>query len=223
MALSHSPSVITNGIVLYLDAANTKSYPGSGTTWNDISNNKNNGILTNSPTFSSSNNGFFTFNGSTQFVDSGTNNNLLPTAGLTICSWVKTSVADKFIVDKMDSGLTAGFAMMGTSLSKFQMRIGAIESSSLSNITTNTWLFLTGVWTPSTSIKNYINGVYETQNTTSIPASIADPSVNFWIAKRRTGVDLWNGNIASVQIYNRALTDTEISQNFAATRGRFGI
>jgi len=62
------PNIVTSGLVLQLDAANTKSYPGSGTTWTDLSGNGNNGTLTNSPTFSSANGGIFTFNGTNQFI-----------------------------------------------------------------------------------------------------------------------------------------------------------
>ena len=63
MALNHSPSIVTNGLVLCLDAANTKSYPGSGTTWTDISGNGTSGTLTNGPVFNSANLGYFVFDG----------------------------------------------------------------------------------------------------------------------------------------------------------------
>ena len=72
MGLGHSPSVVTSGLVLALDAGNTKSYPGSGATWTDLSGNGNTGTLQNSPTYSSANSGYFTLNGSTQYA-TGTN------------------------------------------------------------------------------------------------------------------------------------------------------
>ena len=63
MALSHSPSIVTNGLVLCLDAANSKSYPGSGTTWTDLSGRGNNGTLVNGVGYNSGNLGSLVFDG----------------------------------------------------------------------------------------------------------------------------------------------------------------
>ena len=63
MALSHSPKIVTDGLVLCLDAGDGKSYSGSGTTWYDRSGNGNNGILVNGPTFDSNNRGAIVFDG----------------------------------------------------------------------------------------------------------------------------------------------------------------
>ena len=90
MGLGHSPSVVTSGLVLALDAGNTKSYPGTGTTWTDLSGNSNTGTLISSPTFSSVNGGSLTFNGSTNYVDCGNATNLQLYTG-TIAAWIKAS------------------------------------------------------------------------------------------------------------------------------------
>ena len=71
MAFNYSPNIITDGLVLYLDAANTKSYPGSGTTWRDLSKSQLNGTLTNGPTFNSSNGGSIVFDGVDDYVNLG--------------------------------------------------------------------------------------------------------------------------------------------------------
>lgn len=63
------PNIVTDGLVLYLDAANTKSYPGSGTTWNDLSGNGNNGTLINGYIFNSIGNGNLVFDGSNDYVN----------------------------------------------------------------------------------------------------------------------------------------------------------
>jgi len=68
MAIHRGPKIITNGLILCLDAASTKSYPGSGTTWFDRSGNGNNGVLTNGPTFSSTNGGSIVFDGTNDYV-----------------------------------------------------------------------------------------------------------------------------------------------------------
>ena len=67
MALHHSPRIVTSGLVLALDAADRNSYPGSGTTWTDLSGNANNGTLTNGPTFNSANGGSIVFDGTNDF------------------------------------------------------------------------------------------------------------------------------------------------------------
>ena len=72
MSLNHSPKIVTNGLVLCLDAADKKSYPGTGTTWFDRSGNGNNGILVNSPTFNSGNGGSIVFVGHNDYVNCGT-------------------------------------------------------------------------------------------------------------------------------------------------------
>jgi hypothetical protein len=76
MGVAYNTSIVTNGLVLALDAANTKSYPGSGTTWTDLSGNNNTGTLTNTPTYSSANSGSIVFN--------GTNNNATVNSNATI-------------------------------------------------------------------------------------------------------------------------------------------
>jgi len=68
MAFSYSPKIATDGLVLCLDAANNRSYPGSGTAWTDLSRGGNNGALTNGPTFNSANGGSIVFDGTNDYV-----------------------------------------------------------------------------------------------------------------------------------------------------------
>jgi hypothetical protein len=88
MAFNYSPKIVTDGLVLYLDAANPKSYPGTGTAWNDISRGGNNGTLVNGPTFDSTNGGSIVFDGVNDYGINNTPN--LPTGNITatICAWV---------------------------------------------------------------------------------------------------------------------------------------
>ena len=71
MSISGGPDIVENGLVLHLDAADTNSYPGSGTLWTDLSGNGNNGTLTNGPAYSSNNKGYFSFDGTDDYVDTG--------------------------------------------------------------------------------------------------------------------------------------------------------
>ncbi len=88
MAHFHSPRIITDGLVLALDAANQKSYPGSGTTWSDLSGNGNNGTLTNGPTFDSGNNGSIIFDGVDDYITTGTTpSQLQGNPSFTVSGW----------------------------------------------------------------------------------------------------------------------------------------
>jgi hypothetical protein len=224
---SHGPKVVTDGLVLCLDAGNSKSYPGSGTTWTDLSGNGNNGTLTNGPTYSSSNGGSLVFDGTNDFIDFTSDSNLFPTSGLTISSWFKTTVADRWVVNRTssppDTFPSDGYYLIGEIAGTMLFGVNAIGVSTPSVITTGTWINMVGTWTPSTSILLYQNGIQVASNTTSIPASIINPSVVIEIGRRPGGPDYWDGNLAQVSIYNRALTASEIQQNFNALRSRFGV
>lgn len=224
MSVSGGPNISEEGLVLYLDAANRKSYPGSGTSWIDLSGN-NNGTLTNGPTFDSANNGSIVFDGVNNFVDF-TDSGLLPTAGLTVSTWYKTSVADKWLVDKSAGSFFNGYRVIsnGDGSVSFQVNGPAVGTSAgFIAVNAGNWVNIIGTWTPSTSLILYSQGTQLAINTTSIPASINNPSANLRVAGRATNIDYWNGSVAQVSIYNRALSPDEILQNFNAQRSRFGI
>ncbi len=96
MSLSRGPKTITNGLVLYLDAANKKSYPGSGTTWTDLSGNVYNGTLTNGPTFSAANMGSIVFDGTNDNIQLGNASTFLPTSAISLNCWAKTNVTGAY-------------------------------------------------------------------------------------------------------------------------------
>ena len=88
--LAHGPSIITQGLVLALDAADRNSYPGSGTTWTDLSGNGNTGTLTNGPTYNSANGGSIVFDGSNDYVNFSYNSSLnIGGLNITLSSWVR--------------------------------------------------------------------------------------------------------------------------------------
>ena len=215
--------VVTNGLVLNLDTANPNSYPGSGTTWTDLSGNGNTGTLTNGPTFSSANGGSLVFDGTNDFIDFTSDSNLLPTAGLTVSAWFKTTVADIWLVNKTSNVSTNGYVLISNGAGNMQFAVNGILVTTPSVITTGAWINIVGTWTPSTSLLMYQNGALVNTNTTSIPASITNPSITLEIGRNVAGTDNWNGNLSQLSIYNRALTAAEVSQNFNATRSRYGI
>ena len=87
MAFNYSPKIVTDGLVLYMDAANSKSYVSGSTTWNDISRSGNNGTLINGPTFNSSNGGSIVFDGTNDYVNLSDSDNWFYTGNFTIEFW----------------------------------------------------------------------------------------------------------------------------------------
>ena len=215
--------VIQSGLVLNLDAGVLSSYSVPGTTWTDLSGNGNNGTLTLGPTFSSVNGGSLSFDGTDEYINFTSDSNLLPTAGLTVSAWFKTTVADKWLVTKTSNPSVDGYYIDCNGSGFMGFVVNGISVSTPSVITTGFWINIVGTWTPSTSILMYQNAIQVASNTTSIPASIIDPSFTLEIGRRYSAADYWNGNISQVSIYNRALTAQEIQQNFNATRSRYSV
>lgn len=230
MSFHHSPRIITDGLVLYLDAANTKSYPGSGTTWTDLSGNGNNGTLINGPTFDNGNNGSIVFDGVNDFVTTG--NQLDPIAyGLFADATSFWSVSSWFLPDTANTangaitgkgGGTGGLATYvvyesGTSLN-VRLRGGTILT--ITSALTSTWNEVVITW-DGTAAKAYLNGSYVNDIVVGVAAKQLN---NFVIGATGSGVNtFYKGNVADTKVYNRALTSNEILQNYNATKGRFGL
>ena len=238
MGLVHGaqePLGVTNGLVLYLDAANKRSYPGSGTTWFDRSG-SNNGTLTNGPSFNSSNFGSIVFDGSNDYVTIPFSLSF-PTgsSARTLCAFFKpTSLGVGGVIFGIGGNSTNGgrsSLWVGSDGNiGVECRNSGVFLSSLSDWGgLNTWNYLCAVYpSGSTTVGSfilYVNGSLKsssafngatTFNTTNQSAIIAT-------VPAAPGSNMFTGNIAQVSIYNRALTAAEIQQNFNALRGRFGI
>jgi hypothetical protein len=219
MGLGHSPSIVRDGLVLYLDAANPKSYPGSGTSVTDLSFLGNGGTLVNGTTYSSAEGGSFVFDGVNDAINC--NNPGLPQT-FTVSSWVKCTnvAASNNIVSKNGPY----FMRIVNSVVRFNV-LTSIGSWLFQNGTTtlinNVWYNLVMVY-DGVFFKGYINSNIEfsTVKTGDIQSNSA-----LYIGYTPAGGEQagFNGNIAQVSIYHRALTVEEIKQNFNATRGRYGI
>jgi hypothetical protein len=214
MATAYSPLVVTDGLVMYLDAGNTKSYPGSGTTWTDISRNGNNGTLTNGPTFNSANGGSIVFDGADDYVNCGSG--MSATGKITVSTWVKFNTVSIFqhIVDS--SSNTWHLAMLGN-IPYFWN--GSTYHQTGTALSTNTWYMVTGV--QGTTLDVYVNGILSN----SLESNINITTNNVWLGLWQPpgGGRALSGNIATTQIYSRALSQTEILQNYNATKTRFGL
>lgn len=224
MATHYSPKIVTDGLVLCLDAANPKSYPGSGTTWFDLSGNGNDGTLVNGPIFDSNDGGALNFDG----VDAKATTNISSFGNNTTWeAWVnRTTNANSY---NMFMGRTLPYFGLRTGNIIFSNSIGGSQRTLNSTGFTpanNTWYYLTFTTEydgESTVPKIYINGIFN--NSTTFTGSQSSATGFFAIGEGRS-TNPWypfNGKISAVKIYNRTLTPQEIQQNFQATRGRYGI
>jgi hypothetical protein len=230
MGLTHSPSIVRDGLVLYLDAANSKSYPGGGTTWFDLKNN-NNGTLINGVSFNSSNQGSFSFDGSDDYINTTFSQNIV-TTGFTYSFWfygtkstvhfpaqfyVNADTNTVFRIERFSAGndtIEFGHSLNGAA-------IGANELISY-NFPNNVWHYCTLVYDG--------NYKYIYKNDNLDVQSSANQSLTYYSgaslrigARQDASLLPFQGNISLVQIYERPLSLSEIQQNFNATRGRFGI
>jgi hypothetical protein len=236
LALSHSPSIITQNLVLCLDAGNSKSYPGSGTTWTDLSGNGNNGTLTNGPTYSSSNGGSLVFDGTNDYVNIGTQSLVgSGTSPFSVELWfynTKNWTSGQYSVFntiKQDTEFfIAVFNSSGTLYLYSPFRGGTAQWGipvTQSNYV-NKWVCLSIVYNggdknTASSFDTYSNGVK--LPTGSVNLGGAGGATNSNRISPDEGGIYYQGNIGAYKIYNRALTASEIQQNYNALRSRFGI
>lgn len=227
MASIGGPNIIEDGLVLYLDAANTRSYPGSGTTWNDLSGNGNSGTLTNGPTFDSVNNGSIVFDGVNDFlvIPFLTNYlNILTGIDFTITTWVnyKTLSINRNGLWGKDGVIEFG-PINNTSIQAWspsgQLTYNISSSEFVQKPTEFTLVndfnnFRTNLYINGVLVSNggFLRGGTNLTNFTLMTGAFDSPGARFV-----------NGDIYLFRTYNRVLSPQEILQNYNATKGRFGL
>jgi len=226
---NYTGGIVTNGLVLNLDAAKTDSYPGTGTTWRDLSGRGNNGTLTNGPTFSGiGKQASIVFDGVDDFVTGSNSSNFaFGTGDFTVSYWIYinafSGTGTPIFVDLRNttSGTGPGYSDY-IQLNKFKLYWSAADRyTSTGSIATGSWYNI-AVTRQSTTLSVYFNGVLDgtTINSTNLTEN------GFRLARNinSTETSYLNGRIATVLIYkDKALTAQEITQNFNALRGRYGI
>jgi len=227
MSIVYNTSIVRDGLVLNLDAANIKSYPGSGSTWYDISGNGNNGSLANYPTYGTN---ALTFNGSNSNAIVA-NSASLKNNTITIDCWLKNNgtISGDIIQFGVGSGSYAQYYLRSyggnTYWDWFPTNSAAYGEAALANSN-----FTVGEWKNLVLTGSYNSVVQMFLNTVSVggPVTTSTTALSTWTPADLTiGGFAWDGfttlSIGSVKIYNRVLSTTEIAQNFEASRGRFGI
>lgn len=227
MSFSYSPKISTNGLVLYLDAANRASYTSGSITWNDLSRGFNNGTLINEPTFNSANNGSIVFNGVNNYVEVTNSNNLNITgSSITVSVWVKFNNTGNYktiFVKDAPSSNSTGYQIYISNTEKSRWGISTTSGFNFmfgSTLSTNTWYNIVGTYDGTTNYL-YENGVLI--NSQSCTGTIINSSAyNIRMGIYR-GSESLNGNIAMAQVYNTFSTPQTVLQNYNATKTRFGL
>jgi hypothetical protein len=226
MGLSHSPRIITDGLVLCVDAANKRSYPGTGTTWTDLASGSN-GTLTNGPTFGSDNGGSLVFDGTNDYVELGNDSSFDITQTLTLECWAKKTTKNNYhhLISKFPSSQcsymlgtikTSGYVLFQKSTTGADQ---GLSGTFAVDVCDGNWYHIIASYNSLTS--TLIMSINNKIQTTSLSGDIYVTATDVNIAKR-TGVgQYFPSNISNVRIYNKALTVDEILQNYNATRGRF--
>ena len=225
MAVGYNPRIVTDNLVLALDAANTKSYGGSGSTWTDS---KSGYSLTVTATFSSDNVGSFDFDGTDDYADmsadSGWTN--FGTDPFTIEVWYRPHTYSQYetLVGSKGSGDgTWQLDFNGSGNIRFQRTISSTFVDSSISFEANIWKQVVVVreGTGTNQFKIYSNGDLNTTSTFNVDLNATN---QLRIGRNRGAAYYYDGNISVVRIYkNKALSASEVKQNFNALKGRYGI
>jgi hypothetical protein len=224
MSHNHGGKIVRDGLVLCLDAGNVKSYPESGTSCKDLTGNGYNGALNGGTTFSTSNGGEFVFDGTDDYISVASMYNFATTNQLTAIVWAKSTPSTwndyGFLLSKRDQFI-------------IHPNISSKDVCCYVNTTTGGWQAT--CFTPSNiqvynqycmtynggPLFTYLNGVYAGNITAN--STLTSDSGELDIGKDDGLGRYFNGRIGLVQIYNRALSASEILQNYNTTRKRFGL
>jgi hypothetical protein len=231
---SQTSSIITDGLVLHLDAGNTSSYSGTGTIWNDLTSNNNDGTLTNGPIYDSGNGGSISFDGVNDYVSTSNNLDIIGNSKRTIEIWF-------YPISSPSRQTLLSYGGTGTG-TRFQIEYNGYRGApnniyfvgwnrdiyTTSTLPLNTWsqVLLTyngGGISSDDGIKIYYNGISQTLLGGTDVILNTTNSICFFGYDGISNRLPYDGNISNIKIYNRALTDSEVLQNYNSTKDRFGL
>jgi prepilin-type N-terminal cleavage/methylation domain-containing protein len=214
-------SIVTDGLVLNLDAGNLASYPGTGNTWFDLSGNNNNGTLVNGVGFNAANGGALSFDGVNDYVNlnfSFTQSSSTNSYTIVMGAKLSTSSSSRRQLWSSDNGgFDWGFGVGDGS--RFIIFSG--DSAHTGRLQDTSWHIFTAQWSSLFGTRLYIDNILDISTSTISYDSSISPTTS--IGRNPVFGEYWNGNVSFVALYNRVLTPEEIAQNFNATRGRFGL
>jgi hypothetical protein len=228
MGLDHSPLIVTDGLMIYLDAANRRSYPGTGNTWYDLRGNVN-FALENSPPFLANSAG-----GSIGFT-AANSHSALSSTNLSVLTRFSVEVWHYYTGVNVGNAATLVTEVFPGNTSRINYNLGGISgfsdlriafynnswrTSDPYTLTANAWYHIVGSFDGS-NFRLYINSV--NQITTANAFTPAANTAGIRLMKRWDSGAYWGGHLSTVKIYNRALSAVEVLQNYHATKKRYGF
>lgn len=227
MAIYGGPDIVTDGLVLHLDAGSDKSYPGTGNTWFDLSGNGNHGTNANM-TYSTDNRGVFSFNDGSSVSLIPNSDSLNPTTGLTIEAWVKFSGnTNDFIFEKGNVNTQYSLFSHGTDIMfrTVHAGVGLVSTSGLKsalNVVAGQWHHIVGSWDGAVKRIYVDNVLYVSAARTELLVTTTPGAAVGRFGGESTGY-WFGGLIPKVAVYNRGLSAAEVQFNYLALRGRYGV
>jgi hypothetical protein len=224
---------VTDGLILNLDAGNPYSYysPTSGTTWTDVSGSGNNGTLTNGPVYS---NGAITFDGVDDYASISGLANTHSSSSLTLEAWVTVGNSYSYYAGIFGKGTSDNDEEYCLLYNKFSNKIymdvgnsGGPYIDATYTLALNTVYHIVGTHVRTGGVSTltiYVNGSFVSNTTAANTNPVNVNSYSTTIGSRfQNGVSSWNGKIYNTKIYNKVLSQEEITQNYSALRGRYGV
>lgn len=238
MAFNYSPRIVRSGLIWYLDAANTKSYIGSGTAWNDLSSNRYHGTLTNGPTFNNGNGGSIVFDGVDDCIVTSTNT-ITTVSDFTIDIGIKYNSSDPTFSSifgygkSPDANTNFGFLLTKTGAGYYALlsdgtnRTFGVAISGLQNGVNYNMVFT--LKSDGNTI-GYLNGVQYATDIPDVGFTTIKVDSTFILSlgyDTRYTIGSANrhfmGSIFYCRLYNRILLASEVLQNYNAMKSRFNL
>ena len=222
MAVGYNPRVVTDGLVLALDAGNTKSYSGSGATWTDLSGNGNNGTLENGVGFNGSNGGSLSFDGVDDRVLSISNTGISGSSSRSLCVFCyPTATSGNFYsvarIGSANDGRLFELMVSGNSVVGHFWGGGFSLGATSGKTLLNNHSYLVMTYNGST-VSIYVDGLLKASGNFSLNTTNSQLTLGL---KTYSGHVNYQGRQSIFQLYNRALTAAEVTQNYNATKGRY--
>lgn len=223
MSLGHGANIVRDGLLVYLDAANPKSYGGTGTTWNDLSGNGVNGTFINGTTFDSANKGGITFDGVDDYCRfTFSNKGIFVKPGTTICAMVYRTRDRTAQTNVISYRFGAGGALyIGSSNNQIFSYYNGISTQGYTTglFPINQFAYLTVRLNDDGSITHMTDGTNKFTSDVRTGYNLTEKTE----FRFSSDLEYFGGRMFSFQHYNRELSDAEIQQNYNAIRGRYGV
>ena len=234
MAVAYNPKIVTDGLSFFIDPANPKSYPGSGTTINKLVNISPTATasMVNGVTYSTDNKGIMTFNGTTQYIRSDDRNLGAGLYPFSSGGWFRTEKSDgtsQALVINLNIGSSsvywALFIANSGILSISRRNTTAYTDASTYTPVIGEWFYAHANFPSTTTAEIYVNGELDTAFTGLTAVTSSTGANDVLIGLLRISSPTWylDGSCGPVMIYSKSLTAAEVKQNYLATKGRYGL